>query len=271
MCLFKRRKKIGLALGSGGPRGLTHIGVIKTLVENDIPIDYIAGCSVGALVGGMYAKFQDIYKVESYFKHLTYPDLVKVFSDPRFAHGVLKGEKALKFLRSWVGKTRIENLPIPFKAIATDLKSGETVIIDKGELALAIRTSASIPVFFKPVKRGRQFLVDGGNSMPVPAEIVKEMGADIVIAVDLDYCYISNKNQPKNIEKASMTHIAERALDILSYTLAKENTQNADIVITPDVYDVGWQRFVKGGDIIAEGEKATEKMLGEIKRKLKRN
>uniref|UniRef100_A0A7C4M2I1 Patatin family protein n=1 Tax=candidate division CPR3 bacterium TaxID=2268181 RepID=A0A7C4M2I1_UNCC3 len=260
----KKRKKIGLALGSGGPRGLAHIGVIKALVENNIPIDYIAGASSGALIGGMYAKFQDIYKVESHFEKLTYKDLFKIFSDPHFAHGVLKGEKALRFLKNWVGNTKIEKLPIPFSAVATDLITGQTVPIEKGELALAIRTSASLPVFFRPVKIGKKILVDGGNSMPVPVEVVKKMGADIVIAVDLDHCYIHSKNQPRNIEKMSMTEVAERALDILSYTLAKENTKNADIVISPDVNDIGWNRVINGSDIIAEGEKAGRKMVEEI-------
>lgn len=269
MHLFKKkRKKIGLALGSGGPRGLAHIGVIKALVKNNIQIDYIAGSSAGALIGGMYAKFNNIYKIEDYFDKLTYMDLLKMFSDPRFAHGILKGEKALKFLRSWLGKEKIESLPIPFKAVATDLITGQPVILNKGELALAIRTSASLPFFFKPIKMGKKILVDGGNSIPVPVELVRKMGADIVIAVDLNHCYIHGKNRPKNLEKLSMSEIAERALDILSYTMAKENCKGADIVINPDVYDIGVHRVVNGGEIIKEGERATLKMIEEIKSKM---
>lgn len=269
MCLFRKKKKVGLALGSGGPRGLAHIGVIKALLENGIPIDYIAGSSIGAIVGGLYAYRGDICEVEKYFDKLTYRDMLKIFSDPRFAHGILKGEKAIKFLRKTVGRTRIEKLKIPFTAIACDLENGEAVEISKGDLALAMRASASLPVFFRPAKIGRRYLVDGGNTVPVPVEAVKKMGADIVIAVDLDDCYVSPKNYMKNVEKASMTQIAERALDILSYSLAKENTKNASIVIAPDVYDVGWRRFVNGGDIIAEGEKAARKMLPEIKKKIR--
>jgi NTE family protein len=266
--LRRTRKKIGLALGGGGPRGLAHIGVIKVLLENNIPIDYIAGCSIGSIVGGLYSYFGDIGKLEKYFAKLSYMDMLKIFSDPRFAHGIMKGDKALKFLKKTVGNTRIEKLKTPFVAVATDLENGDTVELDKGSLALAIRASASIPVFFHPVKIGRRYLIDGGNSVPVPVETVKKMGANIIIAVDLDHCYVSPKNYMKNVEKASMAQIAERSLDILSYSLAKENTKNADIVINPDVYDVGWQRFVNGADIIREGEFATRKMLGEIKKKL---
>lgn len=269
MCLFRKKKKIGLALGSGGPRGLAHIGVIKVLLENGVPIDYIAGSSVGALVGGLYAYFGDIGKLEKYFAKLTYRDMIEVFSDPRFAHGIMKGEKALKFLKKTVGNKKIEKLKIPFAAIATDLENGEVLELNKGELALAIRASVSIPVFFRPVKIGRRYLVDGGNAVPVPVETVRKMGADIVIAVDLDNCYVSPKNYMKNVEKSSMTQIAERSLDIMSYSLARENTKNADFVITPDVYDVGWRRFVNGGDIIAEGEKATRKVIDGIKKKIK--
>lgn len=269
MWLFRRRrKKIGLALGSGGPRGLAHIGVIKVLVENNIPIDFIAGSSVGALVGGLYAYFGDIAKVEEYFTKLSYKDMMEIFSDPRFAHGVFKGEKAIKFLRKCIGDAKIENLEIPFSAVATDINTGDVIDMDRGDLALAIRASASLPVFFRPVKIGRRYLVDGGNVMPVPVGIVEEMGADIVIAVDLDQCYVSQKNSFKDVEKASMTQIAEKALDILQYSLAKENTRNADIIIAPDVYDIGWTRFVNGGDIIAEGEKAARKMLELIKQKI---
>jgi len=263
---LRRTRKIGLALGSGGPRGLAHIGVIKALIESGIQIDYIAGCSAGALVGGMYASFGDIYKVEDYFKNLTYKDMLKIFSDPYFAHGIMGGEKALKFLRTWIGNKKIEKLPIPFKAIATDLVNGETVVFDKGELAMAIRASCSIPVFFRPVKIGKKLLVDGGNSMPVPVDIVREMGADIVIAIDLDRCYISSKNRPKHLDKMSMTQIAERALDIVQYTLAKENTKKADFVIAPDVHDIGWKKFINGGAIIAEGELEVRKVLKEIKK-----
>jgi len=266
MGIFKKKKKIGLALGSGGPRGLAHIGVIKTLIEEGIQIDYIAGCSAGSLVGGMYAAFGDIYKVEDRFKNLTYKDMVQIFSDPHFAHGIIKGEKALKFLRSWIGSKKIEKLSMPFKAVATDLISGETVILGKGELAMAIRASCSIPVFFRPVKLKNRLLVDGGNSMPVPVDIVRQMGADVVIAVDLDRCYVLPKNRPINIEKMSMTQVAERALDIVQYALAKEATKNADIVIAPDVNDVGWKKFINGGDIIAEGERATKVLMSEIKK-----
>lgn len=264
MSFFKKKKKIGLALGSGGPRGLAHIGVIKVLLENGIPIDYIAGSSMGSIVGGLYSYFGDIYGVEKYFSKLTYRDMIEIFSDPRFAHGVLKGEKALKFLRKTIGNTKIEKLKIPFIAVATDLENGEVVELNKGDLALAIRASGSIPVFFRPVKIGKRYLVDGGNAVPVPVEIVRKMGADIVIAVDLDNCYVTPKNYMKNVDKASMTQIAERALDIMSYSLAKENTKNADIIIAPDVFDVGWRRFVNGGDIILEGEIATKKILPEI-------
>ncbi|MDD5731780.1 MAG: patatin-like phospholipase family protein [Patescibacteria group bacterium] len=269
MCIFRKKKKVGLALGSGGPRGLAHIGVIKVLLENNIPIDYIAGSSVGAIVGGLYSYFGDIEKLEKYFAKLTYKDMLEIFSDPRFAHGVFKGEKALKFLRKTVGNKRIEKLKIPFTAIATDLKNGEVVELNKGDLAMSIRASASIPVFFRPIKIGRRYLVDGGNAVPVPVETVRKMGADIIIAVDLDNCYVSPKNYMQDVEKASMTQIAERALDILSYSLAKENIKNADIVINPDVYDVGWRRFVNGGDIIRKGEEAAKLVLEEIKRAIK--
>jgi NTE family protein len=161
-------KKIGLALGCGGARGLAHIGVIKTLVKNNIPIDYIAGSSIGALIGSLYAATLDILQVEKWFLELTYKDLIKVLLDPSLHSGLIKGEKFINFLQSKIGVRKIEELKIPFRAVATDLFTGKAVVFKKGDLGLAIRSSCAVPFLFSPVISGDKCLVDGGISMPVP-------------------------------------------------------------------------------------------------------
>lgn len=264
------RNKIGLALGSGGARGLTHIGVIKVLVKHKIPIDFIAGSSVGAVVGGMYAALQDIGKVEQIVTELTYQDLIKAFSDPSFFAGLLKGDRAEEFLEQHLGKVKVEDLKTPFKAIATDIVNGDTVAIAFGRLAKAIRASASLPFLFKPTKMGKRFLIDGGNSQPVPVRTVKDMGANKVIAVNLNEIFFPLAKKPKKDTDLSTISILRSSLDLLQYHLAKENVKEADIVISPEVPEVPLTKLVHGEELIKKGEEAMKKAIPKVKELVKR-
>lgn len=260
------KMKIGLALGSGGAKGLAHIGVIKYFVENDIPIDYIAGVSAGALIGGMYAATKDIYAIERLAKKFKYTDFLRIFLDPSFSRGLVKGDKALKYLQSHIGSVNIEDLLIPFRAVATDIINAEPVIIDSGELIKAIRTSGSVPVLFKPIYHDGRYLIDGATSLPVPVRIAAEMGADVVIAVNLDSVYFSPKYRKKSL---NIANILEQSVNLLRYHLAEENVKKADIVINPDIPPVRLTAFVKGDKLIAAGEKAAQETLAKFKNKLK--
>ena len=266
MGLFSGRNKIGLALGSGGARGLAHIGVIKVLVKHKIPIDFIAGSSAGALIGGMYASIQDIEKVEEIASKVTYLDFLKAFSDPSLFQGLFRGDHAVKFIENYIGKVNIEDLKIPFKAVATDIITGKTVAIAFGNLAKAIRASSSLPILFQPIKLGKHYLVDGGTSLPVPAKIVKDMGADKVIAVNLDEIFFPQDRKAKLYKKLSTLAILRSSLDLLRYHLARENVKEADIVINPNVPDVPLTKLVHGEELIKKGEDATKKILPEIKK-----
>ena len=179
------RKKIGLALGSGGWRGLAHLGVIKEFNKQGVPIDYIAGSSAGALIGGLYSYFNDTEKIEEMINGLNYKSLYNILFDPVRNSGIVGGRKYLKFLESYIGNVKIEDLKTKFAAVCSDLFEAKPVVLTTGKLSFAIRASSSIPVIFKPVKIDGHFLTDGGNVMPVPAQIVREMGADIVVAVNL--------------------------------------------------------------------------------------
>ncbi len=261
-----KRKKVGLALGSGGARGMAHIGVIKKLVENNIPIDYIAGSSAGALFGGLYAAFGDVKKLEEVATSFNWKDWMKSFADPALGLGILKGEKAETQLRGWVNHVNIEDLKIKFGAVATDLNTAEVVVIDIGDLAKAVRASGSVPLLFQPEKIAGRYLIDGGLSCPVPVEIVKQMGADIVIAVNLDSVYFLNEK--KKVVKHTVLSVLKNSLFLLRHHLAEKEIRGADVIINPDIPYVMDLDFVHKDNIIKGGEEAAEKQIKLIKKLL---
>ncbi len=268
MSLFSKNK-IGLALSSGGAKGLAHIGVIKSLVKNNIPIDFIAGSSAGSLIGGLYAATKDIEKIEKIAKKLTYKDLIKIFYDPSLKSGLITGNKTIQFLEDNFGKYTIKKLKIPFKAIATDIISGKTIAINSGNLAKAIRASSSIPFLYQPIKYGKYYLIDGGTSCPMPVDIVKDMGADKIIAVNLEG-YSFKKKIYKKFKKISVITTLKSTLNLMLHHLSRGNLEKADITITPEITNVPLTKFVNGEDLISIGEKATETIIDDIKKLTKK-
>jgi NTE family protein len=276
MANIKNRKKIGLALGSGGWKGIAHVGVIKALVENNIPIDFIAGSSVGSLVGGMYAALGDIYKVEEIINKFDKKDLFNIFADPSIKTGMIKGDKVVQFIEDSVGDVNIEDLKIPFCAIATDLLKGDAVYINKGSLSSAIRASSSIPLLFEvPTYKGN-YLVDGGAVEMIPAESVKKMGADIVIGVNLFKNSFPVTNVPKSEKGISKSEIAFLTYRIILNRLSEYCEEKANVVIGPLIplplggsSGLKWfSNFVEEKGIIKAGEEATLKLIPEIKKLL---
>jgi NTE family protein len=255
-----KQPKIGLALGSGGARGLAHIGVIKVLEENNIPIDFIAGSSIGAMVGGFYASGLNIKELEEIALGTDWRRIFSTLLEPSFKKGLIGGEKLKTFIEQHTDRKNFETCKIPFAAVATDLKTGEIVVLDEGEMAPAIRASISIPLIFKPVEIDGRTLADGGLSAPVPAEITRKMGADIVIAVNLDKHYYDEQWKP------GWYDIANDSLNILRHHLALLNTVNADIVIEINTGKTFWYKFVNGRDKILAGEKATKEMLPKLQK-----
>ena len=271
MIYTENRKKIGLALGSGGWKGFSHIGVIKALVESDIPIDYISGSSSGALIGGMYAALQDIYKVESIIKNLGKRDLLSILFDPDLNTGIIKGHKITKFIENAVGRVNIEDLKIPFWPVSTDIINGKPFYIKEGSLAKGIRCSGSVPFVFGISKWDGHLLIDGGATEPIPTVAVREMGADIVIGVDLYAAAFPLKGIEK--ENPSKTAIALGSIRIMMAKISEECGKKADILIRPVIHDevvkLGldyFAKFIKGEGVIEIGKKATLERIPEIKR-----
>ena len=253
--------KIGLALGSGGPKGLAHIGVIKVLEDNNIPIDFIAGSSIGAMVGGFYAVTKDVKQMEKIVLGTSWK-LILSLIDPSLRQGLVGGKKVKNFIESHIDKIHFKDLKIPLSVVTTDLKSGEAIVINENEVALAIRASISFPLVLKPIEREGKLLADGGLSLPVPVDIVRKMGAKLVIAVNLDANYFINGNN-KNIN-FGFYRIANNSINILRYHLASWNIQNADVVITPKLGSIHWNKFLDGKDIILAGEEAMKERLNQL-------
>ena len=177
-------KKVALVLGSGGARGYAHIGVIEELVARGYEISCIAGCSMGAVVGGIYAAGK-LQEYRDWIESLDYLDVLRLV-DPSFSLGAIRGEKVFGRIREMVGTINIEDLPIAFTAVATDLTNQQELWFQEGSLELAMRASAAIPSLFTPVMQGNRMLVDGGLLNPLPIVPVVSSHSDIIIAVNLN-------------------------------------------------------------------------------------
>jgi NTE family protein len=264
--MIKKQKKLGLALGAGGWRGLAHIGAIKELLKHDIEISYIAGSSAGAMVGGMYAAFRDIEKVEAIFReNMNYRRLLYAFSDPKPKWGIFGGNKIEEIFEEYLNDKQIENLKIPFCALASDLLTGKAIELKKGNLSKAIHASMSVPFFLQPVQWGEMRLIDGATAVPIPVKTVKQMGAEVVIAINLQ------KNHfPMDDHKISAFKTALKTSQVMLYHLAQYTQHPADLVLYPDINENGDYKnpflgFVKRGDVFADGKKAVQDNIEKIK------
>ena len=253
-----QKPKIGLALGGGAARGFAHIGVIKMLESHGIYPDYVVGTSAGAVVGSLYAAGYDAFAMQKIAQQLD----EKIFADWTLGgRGLLKGEALQDFINQHLNKRPIEQLNRPFATVATDLNSGERIVFRTGDTGMAVRASAAVPGVFQPTQfRGHSY-VDGGLTSPVPVQAAREMGADIVIAVDISA-------KPDGQPTDSMTAIIWQTTTIMGGAIAANELRGADIVIRPKLpYVKSWD-FTARHDAMLEGEKAALAALPAIKQKL---
>lgn len=252
------RPTVGLALGSGSLRGMSHIGVIRVLEQAGIPIDIIAGTSAGSLVGGAYAAGMSVDELEKAVTRLKWNNIVS-FTFPK--RSIVHNEPLVSFIESYLGDITIEQLQMPFAAVASDESTGEAHIMRKGSLARAIAASTAIPAVMRPVQYQDKTLVDGAVVHPVPAALARSMGADIVVAVNVcsqDF----TKGAPKNFVKSLLNTI-----DIMSAKLVKEELQMADVIIRPELDHIqnGFKDFKQ---YIEAGEQIAEQYTGIIKQQI---
>ena len=252
------RPKIGVVLGSGGLRGLAHIGVLKVLERENIPIDYIAGCSIGSLIGALYCSGQTPETILRLAKHLK-PRHWMDFMISKM--GIVSGEKVLEIIHLLTKGKNFSDLNIPLAVVATDIKQGKEVIFTEGNVAIAVRASTSVPGFFVPFSHENMLLVDGAVLNPTPIDVVRNMGADIVIAVDLAHaemiCNITN-----------IFDVIIQSIDIMERELFKYRQHNWDILIRPDIAHIQPSSFEYMDESVLLGEQAAETMLVDIKRLL---
>lgn len=247
--------KIGLALGSGGLRGLAHVGVLKVLEEESIPIHCVAGCSIGSLIGALFCNGltpEIIIKLAKGLKRRHWLDFVM----PKL--GLMGGERVLATIRLLTQRKTFEELDIPLAIVATDLIQGSEIVFTSGDVANAVRASVSVPGVFVPYEYDGKILVDGAVLNPTPVDVVRRMGADIVIAVDLAHagtvCNITN-----------MFDVIIQSIDIMERQLSKYRQNYCDVLIRPSVAHISPSSFDRIDECIAIGEQAAREALPQIK------
>ncbi|MDA8239360.1 MAG: patatin-like phospholipase family protein [Nitrospiraceae bacterium] len=289
-----QRPKIGLVLGGGGAKGVAHIGVLKVLEEQKIPIDYIAGTSMGAIVGALYASGLSAEELEKVLTTIDWNDVFSGdpdrrdidyrrkredyeilsrlsvgFKDGKIAmpKGLIKDQKVNVLFETLMLHTSdiedFDKLPIPYRAVAADLETGEMVVIKGGQLADAARASMSVPGAFPPMELNGRLLIDGGIVRNLPVDIVREMGADIIICIDVD------KPLPERKDLSGSLSILNQMIDIMMKKNVREQVKTLgpqDVYINPDLGVFGSVDFGKAKEISGLGEKAAREKIDSLKR-----
>jgi NTE family protein len=256
-----KSKTVSLVLGSGGARGLAHIGIIRVLEEKGFDITSIAGCSVGALVGGIYAAGK-LQEYEDWVCNLTKFDMVNMMDIAWVGGGLVKGQKIINKMIKLVGDRQIEDLPISFTAVATELESGREVWLSEGPLFDAIRSSCSLPLFFTPNRYKEKMLVDGGVVNPVPIAPVFHDNTDLTIAVNLGG-KLSKDPSTQRKKDVGAYEVAYFVFDAMQSTIARQKlaAYPPDLVIdiprdAARTFDID-----RAAEMIRIGREAAEKLL----------
>lgn len=252
------RPTIGLALSGGAARGIAHVGVIRALTENKVPIDFIAGTSAGSLVGGAWASGMPVDQIEDWGRKMRWRDVGRATISRL---GVQSNDRLEQFLRDRLPFTRFEDLPVPFAAVATELKSGAAVVMrDQGDVPFAIRASCAIPGWYVPVidEQGRQ-LVDGGLVAVIPVSVARSFGADIVIAVDVNAAGATFLGST-----SSVIGVVLQSMLVVQKTASHYQLSMADFVIKPQIGHIRWDEMGRAEELIAAGYKAGLAAVPEI-------
>jgi len=269
------KRKIGLALGSGAARGLAHIGVLEVLEETGVPISMVAGTSAGAAVGALYAQGKEVSLIKKTVLELSRKRLVPLLDLTLPKAGFIRGRKVQDWLRSIIGgEIEFSDLMMPFACVATDITTGEEVVINQGSVVEAIRASISIPAIFTPVKWRDRYLVDGMLVNPVPVNVLKRMGADFIIAVNVipdisQRAQWAGKKGVEGIKAPGLIGVIMQSIYISTYSLVRSCLEEADIVIQPEVARIGYGDFHRAQECIRQGELAARESIPEVKKRLK--
>jgi len=252
-----KEPKVALVLGGGSAKGFAHVGVIRVLEQEKIPIHMIVGTSVGSLIGGLYASNPDSFQLEWTAFKIDRGEILD-FSIVYSKLGPVQGVRLESFVEQNAKVKKIEETKIPFWPVATDLNTGETVVLEKGSLSRAIRASCSIPGVFVPVTFDKRTLVDGGITNNVACDIAKAKGADIIIAVNL-------QKDVKNSQIDSVIDIIAQSITIMMRETSKAKLASADVVIEPELKGISLFDFSQKKVVMEEGIKAARAAVPKIK------
>lgn len=265
---MSKRKKIGLALGSGAYRGFAHIGVIRSFEKHGIPIDYLSGSSIGAWIAAYYALFQDTTALEDDLTKNSRENM-SLLLDFNWSGGLIGGNKFTKYLDKKLQGHSFAETNIPLRIVATDLRTARPYIFSRGNLATAVRASTSVPIVFKPIEHDSCLLADGGMSNPVPGDLVREMGADVVIGVNL---YHQNEFRR---DRLNLSQLLVRSTAIMLHNLADASLDVCDAIISPDLSVFGPKSSLAkyfdqkmAREMIKTGYDAAESIIPHIKKLL---
>jgi NTE family protein len=252
------KPKVGIALGAGGARGLANLGVLQVLHEEGIPIHVVTGTSAGAVIGSLYSAGTDLAMIGRLAEELEWDDLTS-FTLAR--KGLVSPDKIHSMLRVLTKDQDFEDLPIPTAVVATDLLTGQEVVVDSGPIALGVRASLAIPGVFVPLELDGRLLVDGALVNRVPADLCHKMGADVVIAVDVGWAPL--RGRIRNLPDVIM-----RTIDVLQRQVAQHKSIQADIVLEPELGNVTITQLNRAREIIDKGREVALANLANIKRQL---
>ncbi|HPT83652.1 MAG TPA: patatin-like phospholipase family protein [Limnochordia bacterium] len=249
---------VGVALGSGAARGLANLGVLQVLEEAGIPVDIVCGTSAGAVVAGLYASGSDLNLLGRMVQELDWNDLTSWTLRPR---GLVVPDKIHQMLRLLTREQRFEDLPIKAAVVATNLLTGEEVVLDSGSVADAIVASLSIPGVFVPVEKDGLVLVDGALVNRVPGDLCRRMGAELVIAVDVGW-------GPLRSRIRHLPDVIIQTIDILNRQAASRKPIDCDLLIEPDLGNVTFTQLNRAAEIVEKGRQAAWEVLPAIKKRL---
>lgn len=249
--------KVALVLGGGAARGFAHIGVIQALEESGIPIDMVVGTSAGSVVAALHASGKsgtELQRIALSMEEASFSD----WRLPLFTPGVIKGEALARFIRAQVDAKQIQDLPIRLGIVATDLQSGQGILFQRGDVAMAVRASSAIPAVFQPVSISGHEYVDGGLVAPVPVSYARQMGAEVIIAVDISAAPQANASQDS-------FQILMKTFAIMGSSINRFELRDADVVVKPSLQGLSSTSFSSRKEAITAGYQSMLSMLGKLR------
>lgn len=253
----KKIPKLGLALGGGAARGFAHIGVLQVLEEEGIKPTLVVGTSAGSVVAAFYASGKTASQLQWLADTMDESQFTD-WANPFTGRGMLRGEALGKYVNSQLNGMKIEDMKMPLGIVATDLRTGDGILFRRGDVAMAVRASSAVPSVFEPVRIGGKDYVDGGLVSPVPVRYAKQMGADLVLAIDIS-------SRPEDAKTSDLLKVLLQTFSIMGKSISQLELAQADVVVRPALPDIGSTEFSARKKSIEAGRAAMKQALPQLK------